>query len=67
MLFLIRRRKKHRKAASFAGAALKLNFSLMKPGSVFYDGKAQARAADLLGMTFIHSVKALKDSILVLG
>lgn len=32
---------------------------------MFYDGKAQARTADLLGTALVHPVKALENTILM--
>ena len=55
----------HGKRASLVLYTIYRDLCAQAADAMFYDGKAQARTADLLGTALVHPVKALENTILM--
>lgn len=51
---------------SFSGFALQFQFSVALGDDMFYDSKAQSRAAGRFGTALVHTVEAFEDPLLML-
>ena len=51
---------------SFSGFAFQLQFGVALGDDMFYDSKAQSRAAGGFGAALVHTVEALEDPLLML-
>ena len=49
---------------SFSGFALQFQFSVALGDDMFYDSKAQSRAAGGFGAALVHTVETLEDALL---
>ena len=65
-LILLFFRKLHRNSGAAVHNTLQINFGIVQPCRVFYNGKSQSRAADFFGMAFVYPIEPLKNPFLVL-